>query len=560
MKIKEILLLAASSVLVSACGSSADQEDYIPKSKLFFNGNVYTVNEQQPWAEAVYIKNGKIVFVGSDTEARTKVSEDTELIDLKGQMMMPGIQDIHMHPLEARSSFAGTCLLSNYESDAENFIDELKDCAPKQIATDWVLGSGHSVFTLLESERAPIDILDEAIPDRPALIMEETSHSVWVNSLALERAGINKNSPNPQGGVIVKDPDTGEPTGILFDAAGDLLMSLAWLPSSEIKELNYDGLLEALKLVNSFGITSVGEGRTYWKREFQDAWYRAESEGKLTVRAMLNLWAYPAESDTTQIAKLKSLYHDDADSLVRAQQIKVYSDGILINSTAAMLEPYVETLGEIPSSNGLNYFTEARLEKYIKALPEFDFHIHAIGDRGVRESLNAIASSRVSDSRHRLTHLEIVNRDDYERFEALGVIADMQVAGSFTQPFNWHQNAFLIGDRASPLVPLRDLYESGAKVTLSSDWDVSALNPFIGIQNALTRSPQSLPDLASAIKAYTLTPAYVLRQESSTGSIEVGKQADLIVLNKQLFDIQTTAINTTKVMRTYLAGELVYQR
>lgn len=557
---KAIFLLLAGSIVTSACGSNLNEGSSAPQSTLFFNGNIYTVNERQPWAQAVYVENGKISFVGDTADARSKASADTEMIDLQGRMMMPGIQDVHTHPLEARSPFAGTCLLSNEESNAENFIEELKACAPNQLATEWVLGSGHSVFTLLEAKRHPIDILDEAIPDRPALIMEETSHSVWANSLALEKAGIDKNTPNPEGGVIVKDAATGEPTGVLFDAAGDLMMSLAWLPTPEIKQLNYEGLLEALKLLNAQGITSVAEARTYWKRDFQDAWYRAEAEGKLTVRAMLNLWAYPAENDETQIAKLKTLYQDDPQSLVRARQIKVYSDGILINSTAAMLAPYVETLGEIPSTNGLNYFTEARLAKYIKALPNFDFHIHAIGDRGIREGLNAIAAADKSQGRHRLTHLEVVNEDDYERFKALDVIADMQVAGSFTHPNHWHENKFLIGDRACPLVPLRDLYETGAKVTLSSDWDVSALNPFVGIQNALTRMPQNLPNLAAAIKAYTLTPAYALRQEKTTGSIEVGKQADLIVLDQQLFDIRFVQISKTKVLSTYLAGELVYQR
>ncbi|MGB0849405.1 MAG: amidohydrolase, partial [Thiolinea sp.] len=431
-------------------------------------------------------------------------------------------------------------------------------CAPEQPATNWVLGSGHSVFTLLEAERLPVEILDEAIPDRPALIMEETSHSVWVSSKALEVAGIDKNTPNPVGGVIVKDPDSGEPTGVLFDAAGDVLMSLAWLPTAEIKQLNYEGLLAALAEVNSYGITSIAEGRTYWKRDFQDAWLQAEREGTLTVRAMLNWWAYPAEDDAKQIARLRSLYRDQPDSLVRASQIKVYSDGILVNSTAAMLAPYLETLGEIPGDNGLNYFTEQRLTKYMRELSEFDFHIHVIGDRGVREGLNAIAAAGNDQARHRLTHLEVVDKRDYPRFKQLGVIADMQVAGSFTQPFNWSKNAFLIGKRTSPFVPLRDLYEAGAQVTLSSDWDVSTLNPFVGMQNAVTRKPQQLPNVAAAIKAYTLTPAYALRQEDITGSIEVGKQADLIVLDRNLLEIPLNEINKTTVLETYLAGERVY--
>ena len=549
-----IIILCALLFSTLLCSSNALAQ----RSQLFFNGDIYTVNEQQPWVEAVYVVDDEIAFVGSVAEAKARATADTEMIDLAGSMLMPGIQDVHMHPLEARSPFAGTCLLDNDETDAENFIDGLIACAPKQPASNWVLGSGHSVFTLLEAERLPREILDEAIPDRPALIMEETSHSVWVNSKALALAGINKNTPDPVGGVIVKDPDSGEPTGVLFDAAGDQLMSLAWLPKPDIKQLNYEGLLEALQEVNAYGITALAEGRTYWKRDFQDAWLRAQREGKLTVRAMLNLWAYPAEQDAQQIKRIKALYRDNPDELVRIRQIKAYSDGILINSTAALLAPYKKTLGEIPSDDGLNYFTQQRLAKYMRALPEFDFHIHTIGDRGVHESLNAIASAPNPQARHRLTHLEMVDSSDYPRFKQLGVIADMQVAGAFTQPFHWTENRFLIGQRANNLVPLRSLHEAGAKITLSSDWDVSTLSPFVGMQNALTRKPQALPNLEAVIKAYTLSPAYALRHEDKTGSIEVGKQADLIVLDRNLFEIPLGEISKTQVLETYLAGKRVY--
>jgi len=553
MKITIFLLLTIFTF--PACSNNKD--------KLLLNGKIYTVHEQQPWAEAVYIKNGKIEFVGSNAAAKSIAATDAEIINLKGAMVMPGIQDIHMHPLEAESPFAGTCLLSSQETNAENFIAVLRDCAPYQLASDWVLGFGHSVFTLLESNRLPVDILDQAIPDKPAVIMEETSHSIWVNSKALAVAGIDSNTPNPTGGVIVKDPLTGssKPTGILFDSAGDLIMDMAWLPTDAIKKLNYKGLLSALKKINSYGITSLAEARTYWKRGFQEAWQQAETEGQLTVRAVLNLWLYPNEDDDLQINKLSKLYKNNSNSLLKISQVKVYSDGILINTTAAMLKPYLITLGEIPSKNGLNYFTEPRLIKYIQALEAvgFDFHIHAIGDRAVHESLNAIEQGN-GLSRHRITHLEIVNPTDYKRFKQLNVTADMQVAGDFTQPSVWSENKALIGNRADNLIPLKSLYDAGARITLSSDWDVSTLNPFVGMQNALTRKPQNLPDLATVIKAYTINPAYALRQENTTGSIEVGKFADIIVLNQNIFNVATDKIKDTKVLKTYLNGNLVFSR
>ena len=303
------------------------------------------------------------------------------------------------------------------------------------------------------------------------------------------------------------------------------------------------------------------EARTYWKRDFQAAWLRAEQEKTLTVRAILALWAYPSMSDTEQLSAIKALYRNNPNDLLRISQLKLYNDGILINSTAAMLEPYLEKLGNIPSNNGLNYFTEERITKYIAELEPigFDFHIHAIGDRGIRESINAIEAVQGSNARHRLTHLEVVSPNDYPRFKALNITADMQVAGDFSNPDHWKENEFLIGDRTNNFIPLKSLHEAEARITLSSDWDVSTLNPFVGMQNALTRAPQNLPDLATVIKAYTLNPAYVMRQETKVGSIEVAKEADLIVLDRNLFAIPTESISQTQVLMTFLRGEIVYE-
>ncbi len=530
-------------------------------SKLFINGKIYTVNDKQPWADAVYVEDGSIKFVGTNEDAKKQASRDAEIIDLEGRMMMPGIHDVHTHPVKASSPFIDTCLLDSEEEDAEQFIPLLEECKGEQRGTDWVLGSGHSVYTLLEAERPPVEILDEAVPDRPAIMLEATSHSVWVNSKALKLAKIGKDTPDPNGGIIVKDPKTGKPNGILLDAAGDPMINLAWRPTVDIKELNYEGLIDSMSKLNENGITSVCEAGTNWNREFQTAWLRAEKEGTLTVRAVLGLSADPNIDDAEQIGRLKALYRNKPDSLVRISQIKIYSDGILINSTAAMLEPYTKALDEVPAKTGLTYFTEGRIARYITELEPagFDFHIHAIGDRGVRESLNAIEKGQKGKGRHRITHLEIIKPDDFERFRKLNVTADMQVSGDFTNPENWKENESLIGGRSNNLVPLRSLFDAGARITLSCDWNISYLSPFVGIQNALTREPQNLPSLKDAIRSYTLLPAFVMRQEDKTGSIEAGKEADLIVLDQNLFEIEIDQISKTKVLMTFLAGRNVYQ-
>jgi predicted amidohydrolase YtcJ len=413
----------------------------------------------------------------------------------------------------------------------------------------------------LEAERSPIEILDDISTAKPIAVMELTSHSVWVNSKALELAGINENSPNPTGGIIMKEED-GLANGILIDNAGNLIIdqAIASIPNNEAND--YAGLVEfALPEMAKNGITSICDARTYWKRNHHLTWQKVANDGKLTVRANLGLWLYPTENDDTQISLLKYLYSNESNSLLKINQIKLYSDGIIVNTTSAMEDDFKVNHFNLPTNNGLNYVSESRIRKYVSALEPFgfDFHIHAIGNRGTNEALNAIEQGSNRTGRHRLTHVEYVLPSDYQRFIQLNVTADAQVAGDFTQPANWHENDEFIGAALNNAnIPIKSLQEANARVTLSSDWDVSALNPFVGIQNAVTRVPQEL-SLENTIKAYTLNGAYVMRQEDKVGSLEVGKEADFIVLSQNLFEIGVDKINKTRVLETYLKGQLIYQ-
>jgi hypothetical protein len=354
---------------------------------------------------------------------------------------------------------------------------------------------------------------------------------------------------------------SGQPNGILLDNAGEMLMALALTPTPTSMKNDYNGLLEfALPELAKNGITSVSEARTFWKRNQQETWKKLEADGELTCRINLGLWLYPEAEDGAQLASIKSLFSNDENKLVRINQIKVYSDGIIHNTTAAMHTKYLVDYFNLQTNNGLNYFTENRLAKYIKELEPsgFDFHIHALGNRGIHESLNAIEQAGTAKGRHRITHVEYVSPSDYPRFAKLNVTADAQVAGDFTKPEHWHDNDYLVGaDLASNIIPIKDLKNANARITLSSDWDVSDLNPFIGIQNAVTRSPQNI-SLEEAIKAYTINAAYVMRQENKVGSIEEGKEADLIILDRNIFEIPVSEIKNTIVKSTYLKGELVF--
>lgn len=532
------------------------------------NAKVFTANSQGTIAQAIAVKGNKIIYVGSNSGVDKHVGYYTQLINAKKRLVLPGLHDVHSHPLEAGDDSI-SCGLTATDT-LEKHITKIQSCV-QSAGNDWVLGWGHSIDTLLKASDDPVTYLDQISTTVPIAIMENTSHSMWVNSAALQEVGFDRNTDNPSGGVIVKN-SAGDPTGLLLDTAGDMVMHKAFAnPSQQDKNNQYQSLLWSLNQLKKNGITSVGNARMYWKRGYMDAWKKADKNWKLTTRANIALWVYPEElNDDAQIAKLKSMYSDDPNSFLRVNQIKMYNDGITINTTAALLEPYLTDYGlNIGSNVGLNYLDQNRMSYYIKELETagFDMLIHAIGDRGVNESLNAIESAIQAngdlsrDRRHRITHVEFVNNNDINRFNALGVTADFQVAGTWTLPDSHSPlEVELLGEvRLSDHVPIRDIYNTGANVTLSSDWDVSSLSPFVGMMHSLQRDHQSLPNIESAIESYTINAAYSLRQENKLGSIEVGKLADIAIVDKNILTIPTANIGSTKVLMTILDGEVIYK-
>ena len=529
--------------------------------RAYINGHIYTVNEKQPWATAMLVSKGKIIAIGSNQEIQQQAAKNTKIIDLENNMVMPGIHDVHLHPLEAASDNF-QFILNKTETDPENYAPAIRQAVKSNANAQWILGWGFDIHTILEAKREPIEILDAISTTKPIAVMEKTSHSIWVNSKALELAGIDNKSPNPIGGVIMKD-EKGNSNGLMIDNAGNLIVDLAISSIPNNEQNDYHGLVNiALPKLAKNGITSICDARTYWKRNHHLTWQRAENERKLTVRANLGLWLYPTENDASQISKMQSLYSNNPKSFLKINQIKLYSDGIVINTTSAMKDDYSINLFGLATNNGVNYVSQNRIAKYISALEPtgFDFHIHTIGNRGVSEALNAIQQSGSVKGRHRLTHVEYISSADYSRFSKLNVTADAQVAGDFTKPEHWHENDdFVSPSLNNTIIPIKSLTLANARITLSSDWDVSELNPFIGIQNAVTRTPQEI-SLKNAIKAYTINAAYVMRQENKVGTLEVGKEADFIVLNQNVFEVPVNKINQTQVLETYLQGERIYER
>lgn len=561
-KMKLLIMLLSVVFTTNSCSSEHEintSNIKISTQKLYYNAKVFTVDSEKTWAEALLIDKNKIIFVGSNIAAEKAADDDVIKIDLKGKVILPGFHDVHMHPMEVGATTT-VFTLNEEETNAENYISAIKTAANRNPNVEWIIGFGHSINTLLEATRNPLEIINEAVSDRPVIIMEKTSHSMWINSKGLELAGITTTTENPQGGIIIKE--AGILQGILIDNAGDVVFQQAVAALNDA-DGEYNGMVEyVLPELAKHGITSVSDARTYWKRDQHKTWKNLADDDKLTARFNLGLWAYPTEADASQIASLKALFSNDDDSFLKINQIKLYADGITHNTTAALHSNYKEDYFQQSTNNGLNYFTESRIAKYIAELEVtgFDFHIHAIGNRGVTEALNAIQQSGTPKGRHRLTHVEMVTSADINRFKALNVTADAQVGGEFTQPKYWHDNDHLLGsDLADNQVPIKSLKEAGVRITLSSDWNVSSLNPFVGIQNAVTRSPQNI-SLEEAIKAYTLNGAYLMRQEDKVGSLEVGKLADFVVLDNDIFTIPATQINQTKVILTIFNGKEIYKK
>ncbi|MEZ8065306.1 amidohydrolase [Vibrio sp. 10N.222.54.F12] len=551
------IALFASLVSVPSAFSQSLTADQI-----FTNADIYGHRE----SDSIVTHKGKIIFIGDHAQAQSFQGQSTDVIDLENAFVLPGFIDNHNHVFEAASELGGNCELDS-EATLEEQIHYLEACKinAETNGRGWLMGYGFSLESTLDSdsEYTPLEIIDSIFPDRPVVFMEQTSHSMWVNSKALKIARISQQSPDPQGGAYLKDQDSGKLNGILLDNAGDQIMEMAWNSQSELFEQSYQGLMFGLEEAAAHGITTIGDGRMYWKRGWYDVWLEAEQNQDLTARVSLRPWVYPSMAIPSQLEVFEKMYSDDKSRLLLVDQVKMYSDGIFINGTAKTLAPYLDTY--LPQSpNGLNYIPPAQMKEWLTALDKIGFsaHIHAIGDGAVRESLDAIESVRKQGSQkpYTLTHIELINDEDVPRFKQLNASADFQV-GSDDVAKHQHQwaEAFLGARRAKAMMNLDAILKTDANITLSSDWNVHDINPLVGIANSLIMGKTGLTDIYTAIDAYTLNAAKSLGIEDVTGSIEVGKSADFAILNKDITTVSARQIAKTQVLMTVLRGDVVFE-
>ena len=552
-----MLGMAALSLAATAC--SRDGAEWV-----FSGGRVYTADAQRRVAEAVAVDDGHIVYVGDAAGAAAFVGSDTRSVDLAGRVLLPSFTDAHVHMLEGGVS-QGACDLSK-ERNAEAILAAVARYAAAHPNMAWIAGSGWSLAAFPDANPRKEE-LDRIVPDRPVFLIGADGHSAWVNSRALAAAAIDRDTPDPARGRIERDAASGEPSGTLRETAMAPVQALAFDvgPLAALR-----GLRRAVASANQFGITSFVEARATTS-EYDWVYRLLDLAGMLHARATLSLWLDPARGDE-QRAEFVSRRSHDFTRHVRASAIKIFVDGVAESRTAYLLDPY-----EGGSDRGTPNFTPERLAELAAQLDRdgFQLHFHAIGDAAVRMALDAVAKAREQngprDGRHQIAHLQLVDPADWARFAALGVFANVQALWAFPDDYAMELDVPLLGRaRTERMYPIGSLARAAAPLAAGSDWPVSSMNPLAAMQVAVTRSdPEKLGgsqlgageaiDLATMIDAYTIGGARLMHQETERGSIEVGKSADLVVFDRDLFATPPEAIAGAKALLTLFEGDAVYE-
>jgi predicted amidohydrolase YtcJ len=561
------LTLAVLALSLCVAGVASAQGLIVaPADIIVIHGRVYTENPKQPWAQAVAIHGARIVAVGDDAAIEKMRGIGTKVINAGGKLVLPGFTDCHIHFLDGSLSLGRVNLQG--AKDAADIQKRLREYAAEHPGDDWILGRGWN-YAMFGAEALPHKkYLDELFPNRPVFLEGYDGHTYWANSKALALTGITRETPNPPNGIIVRDPQTGEATGALKESAEGLVAKIIPKPARADKLL---ALRAGMKWANQNGITRVHSAGGDF--EILDLFDEMRHRGDLSLRMYIAYFLNPPSlrpEDLNAIEAARKKFHDE---WIDAGAVKFMVDGVVESHTAAMLEPYSDD----SSLKGKPFWESANYNAAVAELDKRGLQLftHAIGDYGIRMALdgyeNAEQQNHKKDRRSRIEHIETVAAADIPRFGKLGVIASMQPLHSYPDADTLDVWARNIGpDRASRAWAWKSIADGGGRLAFGSDWPVVTLNPWEGIQTAVTRQtadgtpadgfvPQQRLTVAQAVDGYTLGAAFAGRREKTEGSLEVGKLADLIVVSQNIFDINPHKIGATKVMATIVGGRLVYQ-
>ena len=548
--------------------TSADGVDTI-----LMNGSVWTGDIASAWASAVAIKNGAIVAVGGNDDVTALASARTETVDLAGRMVVPGFVDAHVHPIQAgqeilRCDLSGARTLPEYLGLISAYAEEHPD-------DEWIRGGGWS-FDAFPGGVPSADDLDRVVGARPVALYNRDRHTLWVNSEALRRAGIDRETPDPADGRIERTA-SGDPTGALQEGAMSLVERV--LPAITAADLR-EALLVAQTYLHSLGITGWQDAKTH--PPYVDTYTALADDGLLTGTVVCAQW-WDRAGDIDQLDRMLDVRDTMARPGLRFDATKMMLDGVCENFTAAVLEPYLDLPDGAHADHGIGFFENDDLFRYVTALDAAgqQVHFHAVGDAAARQALDAVEHARVANGdsgpRHHIAHLQIVHPDDVPRFRRLRVAANAQPLWARNEPQMTELTVPHLGERRSAWqYPFGALHRSGAVIGMGSDWPVSTPAPIRELHVAVNRTPAPdrtswtpadgvfLPgerlSLATALRAFTAGSAWINGVDRVAGSIEPGKRADLVVLDRNLFDQPPGALWEAQVDQTWVGGTAVHTR
>jgi predicted amidohydrolase YtcJ len=558
---------ACLAVMVSSFWSATEAAE---ADVVLRNGKIYTADKARSIRQALAFKGNTIVAVGDDKDMAPFTGSATKVIDLGGKLVLPGLIDTHIHPIMGALNGA-KCSLAGVKANIETLKPVIKNCLAEDHggADDWFEAAQLDNYGFSATAK-DVDFIEAS---RPVALWGNDGHTVWVNSRGLALLGVTAETPDISGGKISRDA-TGAPSGSFADSAAIFVDEKIPSPSLEEKA----ALTAAeLKKMSAYGITSLMD--SFVTPAEAAVWRKLYDTGKIPMRVRMAIYvANPSDDSDEAVARLiaASKAGDVDSNVLRSGMVKVFADGVIEYpaQTAALLSPYLDADGKPTETSGELYFDPERFARLVQKLDAagLTVHIHAIGDRAVRASLDAFESARAAngdrDNRHQIAHLQLVDPADFPRFKELDIFADFQLEWAKREPATEGPiEPYLGPERYRYLYPAGSLHKAGATIIGGSDWDISSYNPFRAFQTAVRRAggkgqkPLNIEEripLETAIDAYTINAAYAMKQDATTGSLEVGKRADLVVLDRDILTIDPETIQDTKVLETYLDGRLVH--
>lgn len=539
---------------------------------VFLGGAIWTGDTVGALVSGMAVTDGVVTALGTEDSVASLAGPATERVALDGRFVVPGFIDAHLHAIKGGTERRQCDLL------AAGTLTEVRDTVSRYAADHpeepWVLGGGWSM-DIFPRGIPHAQLLDELVPDRPALIYSRDHHTAWVNSAAMRLAGIDAHTPDPPGGRIDRDPD-GTPCGALQERAMFLVSDL--LPPRS-REDWAAGLREAQSYLHALGVVGWQDAKVLHQPAEAEIYAMLADQGELTAHVVGAQW-WEADGGLDQLDRLRAVRAAHTRPGLRFDSVKLMLDGVCETHTAALLEPYVNLPDR--DNHGIAYYDQKTLNTTVAALDAagFQAHFHTVGDAAVRQALDAVAHARQvngdTGARHHLAHVQVVHPDDVGRFRALRVGANTQPLWARHEPQMTELTIpYLDTERASWQYPFGALARSGAVLAIGSDWPVSTPDPWALLHVAVNRTPVPraprsgvaseifLPDerltLKAAMNAYQMGSAYLNHTEHRHGSLELGKQADLVTLDRDPF-AAPELIWQTGVMETRVAGRVVFAR